>query len=277
MDFAKPGLKVLDLGFGDGAFSLALAGLKCDVLAVDGSQENCDALETASARSHLSNLHVINAIPGEATGPADNAADVACITVDDLIEAVGWPSVDVVKMSLEGNEIGALAGMPGILTKKPIIVFRSEGQKISLKGHSTRELLAILWAKQYCLMLIEQRTEKVLTPVDSDYIQAEAVVNYVAFADDKGVPQNWKKSQVLAKDDIVDRLLTTCAAPEAEIRMCGARAIAEGPEWLRGDPEVVAAVRALAFDPDPEVQRPVKMIALDLGGEGQKDSKSSFG
>lgn len=274
LDFARPGLRVLDLGLGTGDFSLALTELNCNVMAIDGSPDKCAALEGAAERRGLTSLHVINAIPGDITGPADATAGVASITIDDLIQAVAWPSVDIIKMSLEGSELAALGGMSGLLAKAmPVIVLELNGPKISQAGHSTRELLAVLWVRGYRLMLIEDDKVKNLTTVDSDYVQADPLVNYLAVASDKEIPKQWKKSPVLDKDEIVGRLLTTCADPLGDIRRFGALSIAEGPEWLKGAPEIVAAVRALSFDLDPEVQGPVRLLAMDLESQGKGNNQ----
>jgi FkbM family methyltransferase len=130
-----PGARVLDLGANRGAFSLAvLAAYPVEVVALEPvhalsrtipAQPGLTVLNAAVAREtgtcavaedHADPLSssVVGAVnEAKKNGPTQvHLADVPAFTLPDLLAHIGWDTVDLVKMDVEGAELDVLESAP---------------------------------------------------------------------------------------------------------------------------------------------------------------------
>src|SRR2546427_8212490 len=61
LQMVRPGHRVLDLGANIGMFSLPLAAIGCEVVAVEASPRNAELLKASITRNRLANLRLIHA------------------------------------------------------------------------------------------------------------------------------------------------------------------------------------------------------------------------
>jgi FkbM family methyltransferase len=166
----KPGMVAYDVGANAGFYTLLFARLTGpggSVVAIEPFAENLVNLIDHIAINRVRNCRVIQAAvaraPGMAAfapGPtrstgalaareADSTLLVPTVTLDGMVEDLGCPAPDLVKMDIEGGEIDALAGARRLLENGKAIWF------IALHGdEQKRRCQQILLAAGYTVHTI---------------------------------------------------------------------------------------------------------------------------
>lgn len=281
----EPGLRVLDLGSHLGTFALPAARLGAHVLAVDASPSQVELLRAAARHNGFDQLEVVNcavsdgelpikfvedSIHGHVVSEGEDyeplwddyarAIDVPVATVDELLDRHGWDRVDVIKMDIEGCETVALAGMRRLHGRgcRPLMVFECNGHALPLFGSSPCELRDRVERLGYELLFIDHLRPGTLVEASAEGVQSEAVCDYLAYVSrPDGLARRWKIEPQLDRETIVTRVLDSAASEGYGYRRYAARLLADGPPWLREEPETGAGLRALAQDLDPRVRTAV--------------------
>lgn len=138
----RPGDCVLDVGAHVGYFTLLAARAVQPlgrVIAVEADPENAALLRDNVARNGYEQVQVVpkavSNMPGEAwlyASAHDNGRHslypipgtrragmrVEATTLDAILEAAGWPRVDLIKLDIEGSEAAALEGLQQFLARQ---------------------------------------------------------------------------------------------------------------------------------------------------------------
>jgi FkbM family methyltransferase len=102
---------------------------------------------------------------------------VRTLALDDYLAGEGVQRVDVVKMDIEGAEIGALRGMRGIIASSPGIALIMEYNPAALKGfnHDPQKALAEVLAMGFDTMQIIEADGSLRTLTDDDAAIGQAI------------------------------------------------------------------------------------------------------
>jgi FkbM family methyltransferase len=173
--FLKPGMCALDVGCNEGLYTLFLrrrVGRGGRVVAIEPSARELERLKRNLALNSFADVEIHAAAIGDKTGVArlhvaedDHAGhnalglpaapwvramsevDVPLTTLDDLAGNCDWPSIDIIKLDIEGMEFAALCGAEALLAKdRPVILFEGEPESLALRGATLSE--TILWLRQ---------------------------------------------------------------------------------------------------------------------------------
>jgi FkbM family methyltransferase len=268
----EPGMRVLDGGSHLGVFALPAAAIGAEVLAVDGNARHVDLLREAARRNGFEErLEVVNAaitaqpgtvefvergIHGHLRVEVDGGVDTVSVvgmTVPELLADGGWNGVDLVKLDIEGGEVGALAGMAPLFAAgaRPALVFECNGDMLRHHGTSVVALRRAVLELGYELLMIDHLRPGVLVEVvAADGIQPECSCDYVALAAGRPprLESEWSIEPPFTLEDTVRRVADMASDAAEGYRLYAAELVAEGPAWLRDDPALRPARRALALD-----------------------------
>jgi FkbM family methyltransferase len=183
----------LDLGANIGTFCLPVAKITgSHGLAVDALQSNIALLQAAIQANQLSDnvkwffAAIVDsngevAISGEgAYGTvAEVGRRVLAYSVDGLMDEIGWPSVKLVKMDIEGCEMRALEGAPRFLDKNPhaIFIFEANGAHCYANGYAPQDLIRFFEIRGHYVYLV--RGNRIIRRASRDFQEA-GLCDYVA-------------------------------------------------------------------------------------------------
>jgi len=277
LQFVGPGMRVVDLGCHLGTFSLPAARLGAEVLAVDAAPEHVALLGRAAERNGFDLRVVHGAVADDAGGSGfarfvvrsvhghlhtpgegdEGVVEVPVVVIDDLLDELGWESVDAMKLDIEGAEVAALQGMRRLFAggSRPAIVIECNATMLRLQGVTTVDLRQMLADLGYQLFLIDHLRPGTLVEIEPDTVQTESASDLLAVVvrpDDLGL--RWTIEPGLSREATVARLLNAAASPAAGYRRHSADVLAHGPAWLRNDPAVAPALAALGNDVAAEVR-----------------------
>jgi len=192
----SPGDRVLDLGAHLGGFALAASALGCEVLAVEASPRNAALLKLSVAHNQFDKLTVVHAAVSDERGSVEFAPDgpfghvatpkkdvpavtVPAVRVDDLLEELGWDSIQFVKLDVEGSEVQALRGMPRVLSdaNAPLVFFESNTHTLGFFDQTGEDLKAEFRRWGYVVYSVEPLALRAVKPGQE---QSETVVDYLA-------------------------------------------------------------------------------------------------
>lgn len=285
LDLMQPGDTVLDLGGHIGTFSLAAAALGCRVVCVEASPGNVTLLQASVTRNNFANMQVIHGAVTDhegtlefvSNGPWGTIANatvdlnpsmiysnvvpssqlgrkkVPALTVDALLERLGWERVDFIKMDVEGSEGAAIRGMTRLLARPdaPVLLYESNGHALHFFGQTPAQLTATLHNFGYTSYSIEQGQLVPLRPTD---FHAQCVVNCLAL---KEQPPHIEHRQLAAPRNIqqtISVIVRETFDADTHHRMYIARTLAEADDKLLADPKVTTILTLLCADPNEEVR-----------------------
>ncbi len=141
---AQPGTIAFDVGAHVGYFSLMLAALCGEVVAVEPDPRNAEGLE-GNVRLNEMRVHVIRAVASSEAGSIGFARDALsemgrvsdgngiqteAVTLDDLAARYGNPRI--VKIDVEGHEDAVLAGAVRVLDAGAAVLCEIHGKEAAL-------------------------------------------------------------------------------------------------------------------------------------------------
>lgn len=266
----QPGARVLDLGAHVGTFALAAAALGCQVVAVEASPHNVALLNMSVAQNGFDRMRVLEAavtdhpgfldfVQGGPFGAVANPAmqspsiQVLAVTVDDVLAAVGWEQVDLIKVDVEGSEVAATRGMSRLLARAdaPMVLFESNGHTLGRFGETPQTLRAAFERFGYRNYLIEPGK---LVPVSTSELQPEGNADYLAVKKMPPLPPGWRIGAPMNQRDLVRKILSTSSDPNECYRAHLARALATANPAILAHKEVRRALDTLCTDPVEEVR-----------------------
>jgi FkbM family methyltransferase len=268
------GARVVDVGAHLGTFTLSLASLGAEVIAIEGSPHNARLLAQAVGRNGFDRVTVVNGVCGspedEPTVPflehaawghrcepaTPGAQEMAVVTVDALVEERGWDRVDLVKLDIEGSEPEALQGMRHLLrtTPAPNVLIEINVAALAGRGYGPDAVLGRLADEGYTAWLLDRARPGALVLTPSDTPATECVADVLCVPARFEPPDGWYLAPAFLRDELVSRLLTTALDGHDDYRRFAAQVMVDGPAWLQQDAEVQAALRALALDEHPIVR-----------------------
>jgi FkbM family methyltransferase len=256
MDVLTPeGGRVLDLGAHIGTFSLAAAASGRCVVAVEPAPGNIAVLHVSRVANPIASLKVVQAAIADHSGEVNfipagpfghvvrgpnplNGLKVPAIPGDDLLDQLGWASVDFLKMDVEGSEVAGLIGMSGLLRRAdaPPILVESNGHTLEFLGETPRSLKATLEAYGYRVYLVDRPR---LVPVAVGELQPTTVVDYLAVKRTPIPPRRWRIDAPMSTRERVRRVRASFRSGIDHDRRYIARALDGAPDWMadRGVPD----------------------------------------
>jgi len=268
--------RVVDLGAHVGTFALGAAALGCDVVAVEAAPRNVRLLEAGIRENRFDRVRVLSAAvsdrPGVlrfvANGPFGQVCgdgytgpsiEVPAVTLDGLLDEVGWDRIDYVKIDIEGAEIAAFRGMPELLGRKdaPAIVYESNGHILESHGLSSTHLISMLETFGYRSYTVEKGAVR---PIGPREVQIRTVVDYIAVKDPPGVEPlvarvpGWRVNGPPSIDERVEEVLSEAALDVPAHRAYLAAALARADGELLSDPRILRTIQQLEGDAVEEVR-----------------------
>jgi FkbM family methyltransferase len=153
----------VDLGANIGTFCLAVAGTTgARGLAVEALQPNFSLLQAGIDANDLSGkVEPLLAAVVEKNGEVRIAGEsaygavsksgrrVLAYSLDGLMDEIGWPPIQLVKMDIEGSEMRALEGAALFFEKNPevIFIFEANGAHCLINGYSPQDLIRFFEAR----------------------------------------------------------------------------------------------------------------------------------
>lgn len=272
-----PGSRVLDLGGFVGEFALAAAAHGCEVVSVEANPEQARMLATSAELNRFDSLRVVHAAVGDRAGtvsfeprgpygqvvhgtPAGSDVDrVVQITVEDLVAALGWPSVDFLKIDIEGSESAALDGAARLLSAPDAPTLLIENNTFVLRGLSPdpAALLRQVEAFGYTLYLI---LPSGIWPWDANQFQPEVVCDFLAVKDTTSpTDAGLDVSPPLTVDEAAAFIANEIEkSPDHRIAMAWSLQFA--PVALLQHPTVEAAVATLRADVSEDIRSEAGLI-----------------
>lgn len=251
----RPGWRVLDLGAHLGALSLPAAALGCEVLAVDACPRSARRLQASAASNGFDNMRVLHAAADDRRAPLEffphgawghvkqdservttASIEILGITVDEMLREIDWRSVDLVKLSLTGYEVQAIAGMGDLLSapEAPIILLRSNGHALHWYHQNPRSLRSALVHHGYRFFLITGSPTRTLIPVQAGDIQFDCIVDYLAIKDTRQEPKvdTWTYSPSLTNGEMEQRVLAACDQIDLNYQAYIGRELQYAPDFI---------------------------------------------
>lgn len=279
-DLMRPGDRVRDLGGHIGAFSLAAAALGCEVVCVEAAPENVALLNASVVRKGFERTRVVHAaatdhadtltfLPNGPWGVIANPATLAspgligaaahapvvvpAVTVDALLDELGWDRVDFLKMDIEGAEIAAIRGMSRLLDRRDdlILFYESNAYALALFNATTSDLVAAL--ARFGLGSYVVGPDRLVHAQPGDF-QPKRVANYLAAKGRHERLRSWPISARRPTEDVIACVPKECGAAEWSNRAYVAGALRDAPAAVSADARVGAALAALRCDPDQRVR-----------------------
>jgi FkbM family methyltransferase len=193
--FVQKGSSVIDVGANVGVVSLAFSrwvGPSGRVLAIEPEKRNVQALQRAVESSEFgSNVTILQKVAADAPGqlyldineanPGDHrlsprGIQVAAITLDQIINDLGWSNISLIKIDVQGAEPLVLRGAERILqTIKPPFFIEIFDQGLRGFDSSANELIRFMELYGYRPHLI---TRKGITPVTRHQVLKECAGSY---------------------------------------------------------------------------------------------------
>ena len=253
LQFTEPGAHLVDLGCHVGTFAVPAAALGRKVLAVDASPLHVESVSRSAKRNQLSDLRVewcaIDSTEGEiefdenglwgmvARSPGSRSAlRVPSRRVDALVASIGWDSVAMVKMDVEGSELAAVESMGSLLhgPNAPIIIYESNGMTFDLFGYSIEVMRKRLEMAGYITCRLEAGR---LIYCDALQLQPEAWLDVVA------LPSWWQKRRRFqveqwSNEEMVARCLEWGCNEHRNVREYLYRALASQMRYPREDERI---------------------------------------
>jgi FkbM family methyltransferase len=176
-NFLQPGMTVLDIGAHHGLYSLLSSkcvGRRGQVIAFEASPRECRRLGKHVRFNGCANVRIEPCAAGGQPGVADlYVVDGACDwgnslrvpavnestykvrvevrTVDDVLQSLGIPRVDFIKLDVEGAELSVLHGASRLLsgTRRPAILAEVQDLRTKPWGYPARDIVQYLSSLGY--------------------------------------------------------------------------------------------------------------------------------
>lgn len=185
------GMMAIDVGANEGLYTLfaaARVGPSGRVVAVEPSSRERANLQRNVDRNGLKNVTVVDTAlgascgraqlqiaPGEHAGHntlgsfvydevvAENSEQVTVETLDLLVERLGLPQVDFVKIDVEGAEVNVLSGADKVLNEaRPLLLLEANESALQAQGTSSTALIAKLSTEyRYEILVFSNATGQV--------------------------------------------------------------------------------------------------------------------
>lgn len=263
---------ILDLGAHLGTFALVAAASGRRVIAVEAAPRNIDLLRKSTRANRLG--HLLSIVPvavGDHSGMlrflpdgawghiagqrgGDDVVEVPARTAAEILAELGVARVDLVKIDVEGSEIGAINGMAALLSgpDAPGIVYEGNAHTLGMFHATPEDLVSTLVAFEYENYLIGERE---LTPVTAQSFQPETTVDYLAVKGALEPPQGWQVRRARTATELARVVTSESRHAIADYRAQIARSLERAPASLLERRDVRLVLSALALDPDDNVAR----------------------
>ena len=261
LQFTDRGARLVDLGCHVGTLAVPAAALGREVLAVDASPMHVESVRQSAQRNRLNGLRVewcaVDRAEGEVefdenglwgmiarTPQNERALRVPTRRVDALVRSMGWESIDMVKMDIEGSELSALESMGLLLSgpEAPVLIYESNGMTFELFGYTIEVMRSRLEAAGYITCRMETGR---LTYCDPMQLQPEAWLDVLA------LPPSWQKRVKIAvwsDEDMIARCLEWGANEHRNVREYLHHALASQSRYPREDKRIVGLRAGLAAE-----------------------------
>lgn len=193
----QPGMIFVDVGANIGYFSLLaakLVGPEGKVYAFEPEPGNHDLLRKNIELNSYSNIQAIqkavsdksestllflsaldtgsHSLYSEAARGLQESVEITTTTIDEFLESEGWPSIDLMKIDVEGAELVVLAGMENLVKRSPNIKLVIEYCPFLIQstGANPSDLLTKLSSMELQIQIIDDRKGPI--PFDSSNLMS---------------------------------------------------------------------------------------------------------
>jgi FkbM family methyltransferase len=276
----RAGDRVVDVGAHIGTFAFAAAALGCEVLAIEASPRNAALLRLGVRRNGFTRVHVVHAaatagpgvvefLPHGPWGTLDNPTTrtspdaiqaltiepvtVPAMGVDDVIDSLGWDRVDVVKLDVEGGEVGAIAGMSRLLAgdPAPMLLYESNAHTLAFFSETPSSLDAALARHGYRGMVVARDR---LVAAGRRRFREMCNVDILATKDNSGRASTWPVVDDLTHAEYVDLVVSEGQSPFPVLRRHLADSLRSADRELLSDGRIRDFLGQLVDDPNPTVR-----------------------
>lgn len=205
-----PGMVFVDVGANIGYFSLLaakLVGTGGKIYAFEpesgnhgllrknielNSYSNVQAIQKAVSNKSESTLLFLSTLDSgshslyrEAARGVQESVQVTTTTIDEFLESEGWPSIDLMKIDVEGAELGVLGGMENLVERSPNMKLVVEYCPFLIQstGANPSDLLTKLSSMKFRIKLIDDKRGVVplntsdLTSITDKLLNQETYIN----------------------------------------------------------------------------------------------------
>jgi hypothetical protein len=175
------------------------------------------------------------------------------MAVDELMQRVGWDTVDFIKLDIEGSEVAAIRGMTRLMGKidPPLLFCESNGHMLNVFGESPTTLKAALEAVGYELYLVEPHR---LVRVHAHDVQGQTVADYLAVKGHPKVLASGRVDSALTQAEQLAWLQQSAGSSVEPERLYAARTLRDCGDAFRNNPEAEVIRNALAKDSSDQVR-----------------------
>ena len=103
----------------------------------------------------------VSRINPDKTAPGPDDIEVQVVRGDDVFAESGWPSLDLIKLDVEGAVLGILRGLAGVLQRhRPALILEIHGPYLPMFGASGEEVVEWLRAQAPARSWIQRRERR---------------------------------------------------------------------------------------------------------------------
>lgn len=276
---APPNGRVLDLGAHVGTFSLLASQLGYQVAAVEASPRNAAILQASVQHNHFDRLQLltvavsdrdqtlefIQAGPyGLVATPILNAPTITvpAMSVDHILAQLDWPTVDFIKMDVEGSEVKAVIGAGELLSRAdtPSILYESNGHTLHYFSQTPNDLMVALEKYGFHCYLVKSRQ---LIPLRSTEPLFLCTVDCLAMKTPPAFLKGWRLRAPFTRSEQIAQIQAVAEDGHPHQRAYIARTLRNADLEIIADERVSAVLKKLANDADPTVQADAAWFATD--------------
>jgi hypothetical protein len=189
-----------------------------------------------------------------------------------MLEDIGWDNVDLIRLDSGGAETSLLeeALCLRVPHRPAAIVLACDAPGLAGHGSSVKAVHKLVCDVGYDLYLVDPIRPGTLVETVPGDLQPASRAAYLALVHGVDVPPAWHVVPRLDRAELARRVVESAAADDPIERIHAAGLVTRGPDWLRADPAVTAALRALEVDISPRV-RAAALAQRPTAGEHAAD------
>jgi FkbM family methyltransferase len=266
LNVCQSGDKFVDIGANIGHFTLPLAKAGIKTLAVEALSKNFILLAEAIVKNSLKNVILVHAAAYSETdiitmagtsawghiGPQGEGVVTPAISVDKMLSMYDFTDARLIKIDVEGSELGVLSGMENFLKHNTgaDIIFEANALTCANYGYSVRDLKQVFESYGYTIYLFHGN---VLAPRRSENYQEQLCQDFLATRNE--IPENLPGFSVrnLTYEERVTAVLEMIEYPVLEHQAYAVLSFQNAPFEIRENHPIKTKIDNLLSQPSEEL------------------------